>query len=107
MQRREQFVDALRISDLAGLPGFMHFRHKLRCNIRSNRDTADPALGEEAHLSDVFTRQLAEVLATGQPLFGRTADCRRGVLNPDDVFQLAQRAMVSVVMSITERPGML
>ena len=85
MQRRQPGIQSLCLCDIAVLPGGVHVGHQFGRNISGHRYAADAALGESTELRNIFTRQLAKIVAAGELLLRRAANIGRRVLYADDI----------------------
>ena len=86
----------------------VQLRAQARRHVRGDRDAAVAAMRQEGHDVRVLARQLAELGTAGRMGHAAAARCRRThPSRPRCWAARARRAMVSGVMSTTERPGML
>ena len=107
MQRRQAQVQGERTPRIAALPGLVHLGALARRDVRGDRDAAVAAVGEERERGDVLAGQLAESSPQASVVKSGRARSQVASLTPTTFGSRASAAMVSTLMSTTERPGML
>ena len=107
MQRHQPVLQGERRGEVAGKAGVLELGDEARRDIGADRNAAMPPWAMKAERRRVLAGELDEVRAASLALQATRSSLAVASLTPAMFGSFASSAIVSAVMSITERGGML